>query len=370
MDAEKIPVEDSLGRVTSEEVVARIASPHYDSAAMDGIAVRAETTVGADLSSPRRLVVGKDAEFVDTGAPIPEGYDSVIMIEDVNQVEDGIVEIYSPVPPQRNVRRTGEDFESGTPLVPQNHLVRAVDIGGILAGAVTEISVRRKPKVEIIPTGSELIDPGVKPEPGRIIEFNSRMISGMVGGWGGEPRRLPAVANDVEDIGKALATAVTEGNMVVTIAGSSAGKRDLIPEAVRELGAVLVHGVDLMPGKPVILGKIENTPLVGLPGYPVSAWVAAETFLRPLIFHALDLEVRPRQRARAVLSQDVVSKLGMEEILRVTLRNDESGSHAAPLPRGAGLISSLMRAHGIIRIPPDLEGLNQGSVVEVELLDG
>lgn len=367
---ETVLVEDSLGRVTAREVVARITSPHYDSAAMDGIAVKAGNTVGAAVSSPRRLMIGREAAFVDTGDPIEAGFDAVIMIEEVNQVEDGVVEIYSSVPPYRNVRRAGEDFRAGTPILPENHLIRPVDTGGMLAGGVSQISVRRRPKVEIIPTGSELVEPGVEPEAGRIIEFNSRIIWGMVAGWGGEPRRVRPAANDLATVEEALRTAAGRSDVVVTIAGSSAGERDLIPEAVEELGQVLVHGVDLMPGKPVILGKAANRPFIGLPGYPVSAWVAADAFLKPLIARMLGLKVHRRPTVTAVLTQDMVSKLGMEEIVRVTLEQDESGYLVTPLPRGAGLISSLIRADGILRVPPDLEGINQGGEVEVELLEG
>lgn len=365
---EKRPVEQSLGRVTSEKVAALISSPSYDAAAMDGVAVRAEATEGASSSNPKRVVLGTEAEFIETGEPIGK-FDSVIMIEEVNQVDEERVEFYVPVPPFHNVRRRGEDFEAGAVLISENCRIRPMDIAGMLAGGITKVLVRSKPRVAIIPTGSELVEPGDEPEPGQIVEYNSRMVAGMIVEWGGEPKRCPSVGDDLKGIEDALLTAAAQSDLVVSIAGSSAGSGDLIPQAVEDLGEILVHGVDLMPGKPTLLGKIGDKPLVGLPGYPVSTWIATDTFLRPMVSLMLGLNIQPRRTLRAALSQDIASKLGMEEVVRVTLSRKDSGWRAVPLPRGAGVISSLMKADGLLRIPPDLEGLNGGSEVEIELLD-
>jgi len=388
---EKVSTENSLKRVTAEPIFAKISSPHYQAAAMDGIVVRARDTYGASESSPLRLRINKDFYFINTGNPIPFGFDAVIKIEDINPVsketnhrelnkeninelikneeDEGIEEIiiFSPVPPGQHIRNIGEDIVANQLLIPINHLIRPIDIGSLLSGGIGHLLVRQKPKVAIIPTGDELIQLGEKITPGKIIEYNSKMIEGLISEWGGEAKVCEIVKDIPGDLKKVLLEATIENDIIVVIAGSSAGSKDFTTEIVKDIGEVLVHGVAIMPGKPTILGIVNKTPLIGLPGYPVSAIISAEQFLRPLIFKRLNLPVPKRQKVKARMAHQVVSRLGDEEFLRVRLGNIAGKIMAYPLPRGSGVITSLVEADGIICIPSLKEGLALEEEVYTEL---
>ncbi|MGD2079651.1 MAG: molybdopterin biosynthesis protein, partial [Nitrospirota bacterium] len=367
LEAETVPVPESLGRITAAPVAARISSPFYHSSAMDGYAVRFADTFGASETSPRRLRIGDEAVYVDTGDPVPEGFNAVIMIEDVNE-DGGIIEIIAPVTPWKNVRTVGEDIVQTELIVPENHAVRAVDIGAMLAGGHTEIRVRRRPVVAVIPTGSEIVEPGTPLKPGDIIEFNSRLLSGLAREWGAEPLRMDIVPDDVDKLREAVLEAHSRADLVVVNAGASAGSEDYTARVIGELGEVLVHGVAIKPGKPTVLGIVRGKPVVGTPGFPVSAYLAFGLFARPLIMGLQGLEPRGPSTMRARLSRNVASSLGQEEFLRVKLGRVGENLVATPLGRGAGLMLSLVRADGILRVPPMSEGLAGGSEVEVELL--
>jgi putative molybdopterin biosynthesis protein len=252
----------------------------------------------------------------------------------------------------------GEDIVATEPLLPRGHKLRPYDIGALLAAGHVKIPVVAEPTVGIIPTGSELIEPGDLAKPGRIIEFNSRVTAAFVEEWGGEPHRLPRVIDDLSAITKALARAVKEQDIVVIIAGSSAGEHDFTIRALEALGEVLVHGIDVMPGKPAILAKINGKPVIGLPGYPVSAVVICQQILHPLIAHFLT----------AVLPRKIPSRLGLEEFVRVSLGKVGDRVIVNPLGRGAGVITTMVKADGVLRIPSLDEGFNAGQEVEVELL--
>ena len=370
LQGEKISVEDALNRIAATDVTAKISSPHYDASAMDGVAVRSEDTIGADLSTPKQLKVGTETHFVDTGAPLPQGFDAVIQIEDVHEIDDGTIEIYAPVAPWHYVRRIGEDVKEGDLLLRQNSKIGPYDIAVLLAGGVTSVPVRSKPKFGILPTGSELVEPGSELKPGDIIEFNSRMVNALITQWGGTCQRYAITPDEFESVKKRVKTVVEVNDATIIIAGSSAGRRDFTPQVIEELGEVIVHGVNVMPGKPVVLGRIENKPVIGLPGYPVSAAVIMDLFIRPLVCTMLGIPLTEKLTIQASLSQKIYSKLGMEEFVRVTLDEEEGKMIATPLTRGAGVISSLAKADGILRIPDNMEGLEAGSKVEVELLEG
>ncbi|ADG81625.1 molybdopterin biosynthesis protein [Thermincola potens] len=365
--SEQIPTELSLGRVTAEPVFACLSSPHYHASAMDGYAVRAASTFGASETLPVQLKTGEEAVLVDTGDPLPQGYDAVVMIEDVHYIDENTIEIIQPVAPWENIRTVGEDLVATEMILPANHIIRPVDIGAMLAGGVNEVSVRVKPVVAILPTGTELVQPGSPLKPGDIIEYNSRVISGLVTEWGGQPKVWGITPDDYGLLLERIGQAVAEADIVVVNAGSSAGTEDFTARAVAELGELLVHGVAIKPGKPVILGLVKGKPVIGIPGYPVSAVLNCELFLRPLLGKMLGIEPGLRETAKAVLARRVVSPQGVDEFVRVKLGQVGDRIVATPMSRGAGIIMSLVRADGLLQVPKLTEGLEAGAEVEVEL---
>jgi len=390
LKGELVSTEDSLGRVTAEPVFAKISSPHYPAAAMDGIVVRARDTYQASESCPHKLRVDRDFYFINTGNPIPLGFDAVIKIEDINPVdkvgqkeinkkdiaddltdrEEGSIEeimIFSSAFPGQHIRNIGEDIVANQLIIPINQRIRPLDLGALLAGGVNQLLVREKPKVAVIPTGYELIQPGEEILPGKIIEYNSKIIKSLISEWGGEAKVYEIIKDVPEDLKKILQKVCQQSDIIVVSAGSSAGSKDFTSEIIISLGEVLVHGVAIMPGKPTILGIINKTPLIGLPGYPVSTIISAEQFLRPLVFARLGLTMSKRQKIKVHMAHKVVSRLGDEEFLRVKLGNIGKKMMAYPLPRGAGVITSLVEADGIIRIPSLKEGLDLEEEVNVEL---
>jgi len=368
LSAEIIPVQDALHRIASKGVTARLSLPHYDSAAMDGIAVKAEDTFGASAANPKIFTVGADVEFINTGDPIKKKFDAVIKIEDVITIDDTRVEIRHSVPPAKDIRFEGEDFKADDVILPENHIIRPIDIGAMLSCGVLDVEVRRKPKVSIIPTGSEIVEPKEKLEIGEIIDCNSYIAANMIKEWGGVPVRHSIVRNDKEEIEEAVGQGVSENDMVIVIAGSSAGTEDYTLSVVEEMGKTIVHGVDLMPGKPVILAEIENKPVIGLPGYPVSAFVILDIFVKELIAMALGILLPKKEKINAILDENITSKLGMDEVVRVRLSNKNGRVYAVPLKRGAGILSSLVQADGLLHIAKDREGINEGDEMAVELM--
>ena len=368
MEPQLVQIDNSCGMVTSEPVWANVSSPHYDSAAMDGISVRAKDTIGATETSPKRLYIGSDAEWVDTGDPLPDGFDAVVMIEVVNRLDDSCVEIQGPVPPYTNIRPIGEDFIAGELLLPENHLLRPVDLGACAAAGVTEILVRTPTKVAIIPTGTELVPIGSDTSPGDIIEYNSLVIAELVKEWGGNPTRLKPVDDDYQLIKQKILDVSDDYDLVLVNAGSSAGSEDYTADIVESLGDLIVHGVALRPGHPVVLGIVSGTPVIGIPGYPVSAVLTCELFVKPLIEYKLGIEASDREMVQAKITTKVNSPMGEDEFLRVRLGLVGDSMLAMPIQRGAGVITSLVEADGLVKIPSFSEGLSQGGKVQVELL--
>ena len=378
-ESEEIPTPEALGRITAEPVFANISSPHYHCSAMDGVAVRATDTFGASEVSPIQLE-GEQFFPLDTGDKIPDDYDAVIMIEDVTQISEEKIEIISAATPWQHIRMVGEDVVATEMLLPRSHRVRPYDIAVLLSCGVLSIAVRRKPSVAIIPTGSELVDlmlPTVyggadyehkSPPPGKIIESNSHLIAGLVAQWDGQPNRMNIVIDDRDEIKKAILKGVAESDIVAINAGSSAGTEDYVPQMIAELGELLAHGVDIMPGKPMSLGIIEGKPIIGVPGYPVSAYIVCELFLKRLIYKLLGLPTPQPKKIQATMGRRTPSRLGSEEFVRVKMGRVNERLVAVPLSRGASLLNSVVRADGIVRIPSTSEGIEQGEKIESELL--
>ncbi len=375
LDTEIVPAPEAVGRVLAEPVFANISSPLFHSAAMDGIAVRAEATFGATESRTKKLALGKEAVYVNTGNQLPPGTDSVIMIEDVLFADDDSVEIGAASYPWQHVRKVGEDIVATQMLFPRNHQVTPVCLAALLAGGVFTVPVKEKPRVCVIPTGEELLDwrkvfPQEIPE-GRILETNSWTLGALVESQGGQWSRWDVVPDDFFIIRQFVERAVNEGfHMVLVLAGSSAGSKDHTANVIQDMGQVLVHGVTIMPGKPVVLGQAKDLPVIGVPGYPVSAMVVFEEFIRPLLRQIQGLGVREEKRPGLTVypARKIPSKLGLEELVRVKLGQVEDRVIAAPLPRGAGIITSLTDADGILRIPPESEGLSPQEPAWAELL--
>ncbi|RNB84132.1 molybdopterin biosynthesis protein [Brevibacillus nitrificans] len=364
---EIIPTREALGRVTAQPIYAKVSMPNFHASAMDGIAVKAEKTYGADEQHPVRLRHLVDYVEVDTGDPIPNSFDAVIMIENVHQIDEETLEILEAVAPWQHIRPIGEDVVIGEVIVPDRHRLRPVDLGALLAGGNVTVPVFRKPRVAIIPTGTELIEPSENVAEGQIIEFNGTVFAAYLLEWGAEPVYHGIVQDDYELIKRAVKTALQSADMVLLNAGSSAGREDFTVHVVEELGEVLTHGVATRPGKPVVVGVIEEKPVIGLPGYPVSAYLNLEWFARSLVYHYYGLLQPERQRIKATVGRRIVSVMGAEDFIRVTIGCMDGQFIANPLTRSAGVTMSMVRADGLLRIPPGNLGYEQEETVEVEL---
>jgi putative molybdopterin biosynthesis protein len=439
--SETLPVAECLGRVTAAPVWARISSPHYHASAMDGYAVAAENTAGATETRPKRLAIGEQAFYVDTGDPLPPGTNSVIMIEEVqvspsppaplpvgersDSTQSGVsepatrnpssdsgqalqpatstIEILAAIPPWRHVRPMGEDIVATQLVLPSNHRLRPADLGAAVGCGHTRLAVRRRPRVAIIPTGTELVrldalDGPDALKPGDIVEYNSIVLGALAEEWGCVVSQLDPLPDDFELIRAATASALEDHDLVVINAGSSAGSEDFTARVVDSLGRVIVHGIAIRPGHPVVLGvargrtggldtlryssddarystdegrhstSAQGKPIVGIPGFPAAAAMTFDLLVKPLIYAMQGLPPPERPRMAAKLTQKVYSPMGEDEFLRVTVGQVGELVVATPLQRGAGVIMSLVRADGIVRLPRFSEGEHAGAEVTVELL--
>lgn len=400
----EIPLDAALGKVTAQPIWADLSSPHYHAAAMDGYALRSRETHGATDRKPISLRIGDQALYVDTGDPIPTWADAVVPIEDVEphgRVENAraqeAVRLRASLSPWVNVRPMGEDMVATELVLPADHTLRPVDLGAIAGSGHDTVAVWREPRVAIIPTGSELVEPGQEMDPGDIVEYNSLVLAAQVRSWGGKPTRHPLVEDDFERIQAAVREVARDHDLVLLIAGSSAGSEDYSARVVRDLGELLVHGVAVRPGHPVILGMVvvrtsdstgssrrtgekasarpapdaehgeKKVPIIGVPGYPVSAALTGEIFVEPLLARWQGRQPYEPRTLSAVITRKVHSSLGDDEYLRVTVGRVGKRLVAAPLSRGAGVISSLVRADGIVLIPAGVQGFQAGEEVQVRL---
>lgn len=405
---EEIDAVDALGRVLAKPAVAALSSPNFHAAAMDGIAIDASVSYGASEGAPKCLIPGKDAHWINTGHVMPEGTNAVIMIEHLNvisqkerhaldkksekrgfdpermaandgtrEISDEIIEIEAPAFPWQNVRKMGEDIVATELLFPRGHRITAYSIGALLSGGAFRVQVTKRPRVLIIPTGNELTSWQRAKEkgllPGEVIESNAAVLGGLSIEYGACFHRHEMIEDDLDRISEVVKDAASPDSpydMIFIVGGSSAGSKDYAKPVISSLGEVYVHGVTMMPGKPLIFGNVNGIPIFGIPGYPVSAIVAFEQFAGPLLLKMQG--VSPGERNRSQVSvmpiRKMASKLGVEEFLRVKIGSVDGRYVASQLPRGAGSITTLTEADGIIRIPAHVEGLAEGEPVSAELI--
>ena len=379
----RLPLDQAVGRVTAEPVWAKTSSPPFDAAAMDGIAVHASGTVGASETSPVRLDAGAFA-LVDTGDPIPGDFDAVVMREDVHDV-DGGVELRAAAAPYQHVRSIGEDVSAAELLLPSGHRLRPVDVAAAGAAGATELVVRRRPVVTVIPTGDEMRPVGAELGEGELPDTNSVMLAAQAEAAGCEAHRFEITPDDPEEIAAAVRAAAPRSDLVIVIAGSSAGRDDHTAAVVAEVGTLAVHGVAVRPGHPVVLGVVHGerpnapggqvggrapTPVLGAPGYPVSAALTFDIFAAPLLARLEGAPPPEAPAAQARLTRKLASTMGMDDWVRVRVGRVEGRLVATPLPRGAGVLTSLVRADGLLVVPAQLEGHHAGEEVRVRLLRG
>ncbi|HSW38877.1 MAG TPA: molybdopterin biosynthesis protein [Acidobacteriota bacterium] len=372
MAPEIVPVRQALGRILANAITAVRSVPSYNASAVDGMAVRASSTFSALPETPVNLTAGIDAIPVNTGDPLPEGMDAVVMIEKVETT--GVVcEIREAVYPWQHVRKMGEDIVKGEILLPAFRRIRPYDQGAIMAAGIMEVAVFRKPRVLIIPTGDEIVLPenvADRLEPGAILEVNGQVLASMAAECGAESILSKPISDNLENIKEAITSGIRDGfDVIMTIAGSSTGSEDLTPAAMAQLGELLVHGVTVMPGKPTLLASIQNRPVIGIPGYPVSAVVSFGEFVRPLLYRIQGIQAPATGKIEACMGRKLPSRPGLEEHVRVILGKVGERVVVIPLTGGAGMMTSLVRADGIVRIPPEISGYSEGETVSIELLN-
>ncbi len=365
---EEVAPLDALGRTTSQVVFAKKCDPTYNAAAMDGIAVVSENTHDASENTPLTLIRNKDFVYINTGGIVQGKYNAVIMIEDVINIDDDTVKIIAPAYPWQHVRVIGESVVAGELILPSRHVVTPCDIGAVIASGNKTLKVFSKPKVGIIPTGAEMVNNPEELTEGKLMESNSKVFSALTINYGGQPKVYTVVEDDINKLKQSIITAVKENDIVIVNAGSSAGTKDFTVKAIEELGRVVVHGIAIKPGKPTILGIIDNKPIIGIPGYPVSAYLVFEMFAKPVIEKFLWKNSTNKATVEATLTRRIVSSFKNAELIRMTVGEVGGKLVATPLERGASAIMSLVKADGIFRVERLIEGVEAGEKISVELI--
>lgn len=368
---ECIPTHQAAGRTLAQPVYSRCSSPTFHSAAMDGVAVRAADTFAACEDSPLELRLGSDYHPVNTGNPLPEGSDAVVMIENVVQVNTATIRIEAPVFPWSNVRRIGEDIVATELLLPQSRTLSAYDIGALLSAGIWEVEVYEQVRMTFLPTGDEVLNflDRPDPQPGQVIESNSQVFAALARSWGAVPTWVQTVPDREEALTNAVEQALqSDAHIIIVGAGSSAGSKDYTKTVFEKLGTLLCHGINVMPGKPTLLAESSGKLLVGAPGYPVSAVICFEDVLAPIVAWLGKKEAAKRTKLPVQLIRRTPSRLGQEEVVRLAVGSVSGHYLAAPLARGAGMITTLTKAQAIMRIPPSRDGIEAGESVLAELL--
>ncbi|MGA9532695.1 MAG: gephyrin-like molybdotransferase Glp [Anaerolineales bacterium] len=383
---ETVVAADALGRVLAADVIAAEPLPPFRRSTVDGYAVKAADTFGAQPSLPAYLeIVGEvamgaradvqigsnQAAVVHTGGMLPDGADAVVMLEDTQHAQPQEVEIMRSVAEGENVLQAGEDVAAGDSALPAGTQLRAPDIGGLMALGVMQVEVRERPRVALISTGDEVVSPDQSLEPGQVRDVNSGLLATLIADAGGESVAAGIVVDNADALLGAARESSQSSDVLVISAGSSVSARDITAGVIATLGApgVLVHGIAIKPGKPTILGVCDGMPIIGLPGNPVSAYVAARLFLVPLLSRMLGKSAdRPQPFVSASFSTRLASRAGREDYVPVRLVSTNSGWQAEPVYGRSNLIFTLGRADGWVRIAPESTGLEQGDRVEVVLL--
>lgn len=363
---EQVPVTQAAGRITAEAIYARLNVPHYLACAMDGIAVLASDTFGASDLDPVALADGQYV-MVDTGDPLPDGCNAVVMVEELIRRDDHVL-LSTPATPWQHIRQIGEDFSAGDMLLPSYSSLTPGALGMLVAGGVLTVPVLRRPTVTLIPTGDEIVAPESVLLPGQIAEFNSTLFGSLLTSWGAVVETTAIIPDRLDALQHAVQVAADRSDLVLVLAGSSAGRDDYTTQVISGLGDVFYHGLAIRPGKPAILGRIRSVPVIGLPGYPVSGLVVLEEIVAPLLRRMFRLDIPVRPTVTAHLSRRLLSSLKYQEYIRVRLSLVNGRYAAIPLERGAGLVSSFLKADGWLVVPQDCEGYEAGDTVEIQLL--
>src|SRR5262245_60885158 len=385
---EKIPSVRARGRVLSEDLHSTVDLPHFHRAAMDGYAVRAKDTFGASQSLPAYLKLagvvemGKEAVqalsvgnamCISTGGMMPPEADAVVMVEYADETDSGLVEIHRGVSPWQNVIQIGDDIKKGELVFAKGRRLRAHDLGALTGVGISSVGVYRQPRVALISTGDEIVDADMDPKPGQVRNINQHSLAGLIEEVGGDLKDWGVIRDDREQLTKAIGEALQWGDLVLLSGGSSMGAKDIALETILSFpdSEFIFHGISIAPGKPTIFAKACGKPILGLPGYPVSALVIFDLFAAPLIRRLggenAEMLHRFTRSVRATLKSNVASQIGREDYVRVTLEREAGCIVATPLPSKSGAIFTLVKADGMIRIEMNQDGIEQGEEVEVIL---
>lgn len=370
-ETEIIAVDEAAGRITAQAVKANRSAPDFYASAMDGIAVRAKETADASSRNPVLLKKGVQAVAVDTGNPIPEGFNAVIKIEEVNEVDEDYYKIEKSVAVWNHVRSIGESVVKGNLILTVGHKIRDFDLGALLEAGITEVEVYKKPVVTIIPTGDELVKPVKELQKGELVEFNSTMVKSALRKWGAEVKITDIIVDNKKLIKKNSKKTIKESQLVIILSGSSAGRKDFTRDILKSEGRILFHGVNIMPGKPILAAKVANKPVIALPGYPISALLDNYLFVRELVYLMQGQKAAEFDQQQVEVKRKINSDIGLEEFLRVNLiakNDDQELLTAVPLKRGSSAMESMVKADAILRISENKEGLAPGDKAPAILL--
>jgi molybdopterin molybdotransferase len=383
---ESIAVRDAVGRVLAKNIQAPIDLPHFNRANMDGYAVRAADTFGASASTPAYLQIAGTIEMgrraartlrkgqamrIATGGMVPPGADAVVMVEHTDEVEDTMLEVHRGVSPWQHVLRTGEDVTKGTTVLPAQHRLRPRDLGALTGVGITKVRVFKRPRVGLIATGDEIVPPEQKPRPGQVRNVNQFSLAAMIDAAGGVVSDYGVIPDRAEALSGALQTAFAKDDVVFLSGGSSVGVKDLTTEIIMSFpkSELLFHGISVAPGKPTILARVGDKPIVGLPGHPVSALVIFDLFGAPIVRilggESPRTAFAPARSVRATLAENIASQPGREDYVRVRLIDENGQLKATPMPGKSGAIFNLIAADGLVCVPANAEGLDDGTEVDV-----